>query len=63
MSRMAEWEVEVFDELKRAVAAGEPCPTNLDLEMIIGCSSGSNVPKLIGRLERKGLIRVIRWQR
>ena len=53
----------VYDELCRAAAAGEPCPLNLDLEMLIGCSSGSVAPHTVKHLEKIGLIRVLRFQR
>ncbi len=53
----------VLAELTTAAEQGFVCPLNLDLEMIIGCSSGSTVPKVIARLESKGFIRVRRYQR
>lgn len=53
----------IYDELCRAAEAGEPCPTNLDLEMMIGCSSSSGAPTVVKRLEERGLIEVIRFQR
>jgi hypothetical protein len=56
-------EQQVYDALCEAAANGEPCPLNLDLEMITGFSSGSMGPVLVARLEAKGLIRVRRYQR
>ena len=53
----------IYNELCRAAAAGEPCPLNLDLEMMIGCSSSSGAPTVVKRLEQRGLIEVVRWQR
>ncbi|WP_067736240.1 hypothetical protein [Novosphingobium naphthalenivorans] len=56
-------ETVVYGELCRAADAGEPCPLNLDLEMLIGCSSGSTAPMAVKRLEQRGLVKVIRFQR
>lgn len=53
----------VYAALCEAAQNGEVCPLNLDLEMIIGCDSGSTCPTIVARLERKGLIRVKRYQR
>ncbi|KPH67547.1 hypothetical protein [Novosphingobium sp. ST904] len=53
----------IYNELVRAAEAGEPCPLNLDLEMMIGCSSSSGAPTVVKRLEQRGLIVVIRYQR
>ena len=60
---MTPTETIVFEELRRAADAGEPCPLNLDLEMLIGCSSGSTAPMTVKRLEQRGLVKVIRFQR
>lgn len=57
------WEAIAYDEIVLAAQAGTPCPLNLDIEMLIECSSGSVVPKVVQRLERKGLIIVKRYQR
>lgn len=61
-TEMTPSETIVYDELCRAAEAGEPCPLNLDLEMMIGCSSSSGAPTAVKRLEERGLIRVIRFQ-
>lgn len=53
----------IYDELCRAAEAREACPLNLDLEMMIGCGSSSTAPNIVRRLERRGLIEVIRFQR
>ena len=53
----------IYNELCRAAEAGEPCPLNLDLEMLIGCSSSSGAPTVVKWLEDRGMIIVIRYQR
>lgn len=62
-SEMSPNETVIYDALCRAAEAGEPCPLNLDLEMMIGCSSSSGAPTVVKRLEERGLIKVIRFQR
>lgn len=62
-TEMTPSETIIYDELCRAAAASEPCPLNLDLEMMIGCESSSGPPTIIKRLEDRGLIVVIRYQR
>lgn len=57
------WEAVAYDEIVNAALAGFPCPLNLDIEMLIGCNSGSVVSTVVKRLERKGLIVVRRYQR
>lgn len=52
--------------LKAIVEATEKndvCPSNLDLEELVGYSSTSMGPKLMRLLEEKGLIKVERFQR
>jgi hypothetical protein len=53
----------IYDALTDAALAKRPCPTNLDLEMMIGCESSSTAPSIVRRLEQRGLIEVRRWQR
>lgn len=53
----------IYDALCEAAAKKLPCPLNLDLEMLIGCDSTSTAPKVVKRLEQRGLIEVIRYQR
>lgn len=53
----------VYAALCQAADASEPCPLNLDLEMLLGCGSGSTAPTAVKRLEQYGFIRVIRFQR
>ena len=53
----------VYDALCEAAEAKRPCPTNLDLEMLLGCDSTSTAPMTVKRLEARGLIEVVRWQR
>lgn len=57
------WEAMAYDTILSAAQAGEVCPMNLDIEMLLDCSSGSVAPSVVKRLERKGLIVVIRFQR
>jgi len=63
LADLTAWEIIAYDELYNAAERGEPCPLNLDIEMLFGCSSGSTVPKYIRRLEERGLIIVKRYQR
>ena len=53
----------VYDAVRDAAAAGQPCPLNIDLEIMVGCDSCSMGSWLMARLEAKGLIRVRRYQR
>lgn len=53
----------IYDALCEAAGAKRPCPTNLDLEMLIGCESASTAPGVVRRLEQRGLIEVVRFQR
>ncbi|WP_179505728.1 MULTISPECIES: hypothetical protein [unclassified Sphingomonas] len=52
-----------YRALAEAAQAGLPCPTNIDIEMLCGYNSCSMGPVMVKRLERKGLIRVERYQR
>lgn len=56
-------EMIIYDALYNAAEKGEVCPLNLDLEILIGANSCSMGPKMVRRLEEKGLIRVIRYQK
>lgn len=49
--------------IHEAAEQGKPCPTNLDIEMEIGCASSSSAPNAVKRLEERGLIQVTRYQR
>jgi Mn-dependent DtxR family transcriptional regulator len=53
----------VLAMIERAVFAGKPCPSNLDIEMELNCKSSSIAPTIIRRLEEKGYIKVTRYQR
>lgn len=53
----------VYAELCRAAEEGEPCPNNIDLEILAGYDSCSMGALTISRLEQRGLIRVVRYQR
>jgi hypothetical protein len=57
------WEAVAYDQIVLAAQSGVPCPLNLDIEMLIGCNSGSVVSTVVKRLETKGLIVVRRFQR
>lgn len=52
-----------YRALVEAAEAGLPCPSNIDIEMLCGYNSCSMGPVMVKRLERKGLIRVERFQR
>ncbi|GMM61688.1 helix-turn-helix domain-containing protein [Novosphingobium pituita] len=52
-----------YRALEEAARNGEPCPSNIDIEMLCGYNSCSMGPVMVKRLERKGLIRVERFQR
>ena len=58
-----EFETITLAMIRRAAQAGEPCPTNLDIEIELGCNSTSVAPSVVKRLEDKGIIRVNRYQR
>lgn len=53
----------IYAELYRAAEAGEVCPNYLDLNEVAGYESASSSPHAVARLERLGLIRVVRFQR
>lgn len=63
MTDLTPWETIVYEALCIAADRHEPCPVNLDLEMLIGANSTSMGPKMVRRLEEKGLIRVVRYQK
>lgn len=49
--------------INHAAEEGLPCPVNIDLEVAAGFNSTSMGPKLVRKLENRGLIRVSRYQR
>jgi len=49
--------------INHAAETDLPCPVNIDLEVAAGFNSTSMGPKLVRKLERRGLIRVSRYQR
>ena len=49
--------------INHAAEHGQPCPVNIDLEVAAGFNSTSMGPKLVRKLESRGLIRVSRFQR
>jgi len=52
-----------YQLINHAAEHGQPCPVNIDLEVATGFNSTSMGPKLVRKLERRGLIRVSRYQR
>jgi len=52
-----------YQLINHAAEQGHPCPVNIDLEVATGFNSTSMGPKLVRKLERRGLIRVSRFQR
>lgn len=56
-------ERQVYDLLCQAARLSAVCPTNLDIEMLLGYESASTGPVMVARLEKRGLIRVERYQR
>lgn len=63
MHQLTEIEQRVYDMICCAAENNLPCPSNMDIEDEADYSSTSMGPMLIARLERKGLIRVLRFQR
>lgn len=53
----------VYAALVEAAEQGQPCPVNMDLEMLAGLDSCSMGSWLMARLEAKGMIVVRRYQR
>jgi hypothetical protein len=49
--------------INHAAETGQPCPVNIDLEVAAGFNSSSMGPKLVRKLESRGLIKVSRFQR
>ncbi|WP_420382046.1 hypothetical protein [Novosphingobium sp.] len=49
--------------INHAAETGRPCPVNIDIEVAAGFNSSSMGPKLVRKLEKRGLIRVSRFQR
>lgn len=63
MQELNEFEKITLELIERAAERGETCPTNLDIEMELGCNSTSVAPMVVSRLEDKGYIEVKRFQR
>lgn len=61
--RLNEYERITLKMLEQAAEAGVPCPSNLDIEMELGCNSTSVAPTVVKMLEDKGIISVTRYQR
>lgn len=57
------WEAMVYRELSRAADENRTCPTVTDLCVLLDCSPGGTTAGIIKRLERRGLIKVDRYQR
>lgn len=60
---LSAWEREVLACIAEAAEAGRVAPTGDELQERCGCESISTTVHLVQRLERKGLIRVERYQR
>lgn len=56
-------EATAYKYLRRAAAAGAPCPTNVELCVILNAESLSTPPEILNRLERLRLISVERYRR
>jgi hypothetical protein len=52
-----------YQLINHAAETGRPCPVNIDIEVAAGFNSSSMGPKLVRKLESRGLIRVSRFQR
>lgn len=63
MPPLTSYETTVLRMIIEAAIKGDPCPSNLDIEMELGCNSTSVAPVVVRRLEEKGYIRVTRYQR
>jgi len=63
MQPLTRYETIVLAMIEKAAFRGDPCPSNLDIEMELGCNSTSVAPVVVKRLEEKGYIRVTRYQR
>lgn len=50
----------IFAMLVRAAEAGAVCPSNPAMAEAIGASSVANGPRILSKLEKRGLIRVMR---
>ena len=60
---LSPWERAVLACIAAAAEAGRTAPTGDELQECCGCESISTTVHLVQRLERKGLIRVQRYQR
>lgn len=52
----------VFEAIKAAARQGRPCPSNIDLTVMLDCSSLATPCKAVKGLEAKGYISVERYQ-
>lgn len=62
LASVADNEAIVLAELMRAARANAPCPTNEELARAIGAARPASASWIVGKLERRGLIEVYRWQ-
>lgn len=53
----------VLDAVTAAARKGEPCPDNNTLACIIDCNSPSAAVRNLQMLEKKGVVKVVRFQR
>jgi hypothetical protein len=63
LPEMSREEMIAYDAICNAADTNQPCPLNMDIEDMLGFNSTSMGPKMISRLEQKGLIVVRRFQR
>lgn len=57
------WEMQIYRSIRAAALADLPCPTCDDLADLTGASAVASTVNVIHRLERKGVIKVERYQR
>lgn len=56
-------ELVIYQAILAAAEMGQVCPNYLDLNELAGYESASSSVGVVKRLEQKGLIRVVRYQR
>lgn len=62
MTALTHREQIAYDMIREAAYLQKPCPSNLDIAVAIDCESLATPPRLLKRLEAKGLIHVERYQ-
>lgn len=61
--KLNDFETIALAMIEKAATEDKPCPSNLDIEMELGCNSTSVAPTVVKMLEEKGIIKVTRYQR